>query len=95
LILFHLQDSRDKLAEQLRQLEANGLPRPVQDQNLQLNSMSLDLEPSWDRVVAQGSITSAKMLKQQAAIWELFQTEINILRHLKTIIEVSRQWKKG
>uniref|UniRef100_A0A1I8JLF2 DH domain-containing protein n=1 Tax=Macrostomum lignano TaxID=282301 RepID=A0A1I8JLF2_9PLAT len=34
------------------------------------------------------SITSAKMLKQQAAIWELFQTEINILRHLKTIIEL-------
>uniref|UniRef100_A0A1I8FPF0 AKAP7_NLS domain-containing protein n=1 Tax=Macrostomum lignano TaxID=282301 RepID=A0A1I8FPF0_9PLAT len=72
LILFHLQDSRDKLAEQLRQLEANGLPRPVQDQNLQLNSMSLDLEPSWDRVVGAGEHHIRQDAEEQAAIWELF-----------------------
>uniref|UniRef100_A0A1I8HHU1 SAM-dependent methyltransferase n=1 Tax=Macrostomum lignano TaxID=282301 RepID=A0A1I8HHU1_9PLAT len=50
------------------------MPKP--DNQEQLESLGLELEPSWDRVVAP-----------EAAIWELLQTEVNILRHLKTIIE--------
>ncbi|PAA55446.1 hypothetical protein BOX15_Mlig019437g1 [Macrostomum lignano] len=82
-------DSRERLAEQLRQCEQS-LPR--QD-NPQLEAVSSDLQAVWQLSVSDlpgnsSGQASGKIVKQQAAIWELCHTELNILRHLKTIIEV-------
>uniref|UniRef100_A0A1I8IQ57 DH domain-containing protein n=1 Tax=Macrostomum lignano TaxID=282301 RepID=A0A1I8IQ57_9PLAT len=83
------EDSRERLAEQLRQCEQS-LPR--QD-NPQLEAVSSDLQAVWQLSVSDlpgnsSGQASGKIVKQQAAIWELCHTELNILRHLKTIIEV-------
>ncbi|PAA77912.1 hypothetical protein BOX15_Mlig009786g1 [Macrostomum lignano] len=79
------QDNRDKLHDYLSQCDECGLPR---HNNELLSEISADLAPGAWAQPSDRTLTAGKAVRQQAAIWELCQTELNILRHLKTIIEI-------
>uniref|UniRef100_A0A1I8FP71 DH domain-containing protein n=1 Tax=Macrostomum lignano TaxID=282301 RepID=A0A1I8FP71_9PLAT len=69
----------------LSQCDECGLPR---HNNELLSEISADLAPGAWAQPSDRTLTAGKAVRQQAAIWELCQTELNILRHLKTIIEI-------
>jgi len=60
-------------------------------QNLIISSFSAlySLEPSWTDVVREENVANEKERNQQAAIWELVDTEVAHIRMLKVIHDVS------
>ena len=91
----HLQQTQDQtnqLIDLLNQYTSNSLPslpshisrgRPFFDPS------TLALEDHWTDIVSNHSSLSKAQREQQEAIWELLSTEVEYIKKLKVIIDVS------
>uniref|UniRef100_A0A1I8FTB1 DH domain-containing protein n=1 Tax=Macrostomum lignano TaxID=282301 RepID=A0A1I8FTB1_9PLAT len=79
------QDNRDKLHDYLRPVRRVRLAE-AQQRAAERDQRRPGAGPGPSP--PDRTLTAGKAVRQQAAIWELCQTELNILRHLKTIIEI-------
>ena len=86
------QDKQDQLSELLSSYTLHGLPkmpdsltrgRPHYDQS------AFTLERHWTDIVANHDRLNKRQRDQQEAVWELLSTEVEYLRKLRVIIDVS------
>ena len=88
------QDKQELLSQLLLSYTVSGLPkmpdlltlgRPHYDQHV------FHLEHYWTEIVAKYGTLSKKQRDQQKAIWELLTTEVEHIRKVRAIIDVSRE----
>jgi len=86
------QDKQEQLSELLTHYTLHGLPkmpdcltrgRPHYDQS------AFTLERHWTDIVANHDRLNKRQRDQQEAVWELLSTEVEYLRKLRVIIDVS------
>jgi len=86
------QDKQEQLSELLTSYSLHGLPkmpdsltrgRPHYDQS------AFTLERHWTDIVANHDRLNKRQRDQQEAVWELLSTEVEYLRKLRVIIDVS------
>jgi len=87
-------DKHEQLSELLTSYTLHGLPkmpdsltrgRPHYDQS------AFTLERHWTDIVANHDRLNKRQRDQQEAVWELLSTEVEYLRKLRVIIDVSIQ----
>ena len=93
MMMMQAQDKHEQLSELLTSYSLHGLPkmpdsltrgRPHYDQS------AFTLERHWTDIVANHDRLNKRQRDQQEAVWELLSTEVEYLRKLRVIIDVSR-----
>lgn len=87
------QEKHEYMLQQLESYSTTGLP-PMPDLlvmgTVQYDSALFDIEAHWSKVVAIAPTELTKKQKdQQEAIWELVHTEVQYIRKLQVVIDVS------
>jgi pleckstrin homology domain-containing family G member 5 len=86
------QDKHELMSEILASYSRNGLPRMPDLLTLgrpHLDPAAFHLERHWTDIVAGHERLNKRQRDQQEAVWELLSTEIEYIRKLRVIIDVS------
>ena len=86
------QDKQEHLNEILAKYSRHGLPRMPELLTLgrpHIDQTAFHLERHWSDIVSGHNQLTKRQRDQQEAVWELLSTEIEYIRKLRVIIDVS------